>query len=101
MPKPKKGEKAAEDAAPSFAEVQREITRALGKPKKERGILRYKAPKDAKQVRPWIARVHAAGGAASLAEASPARELWIVDGPPSGLMWLVTYVSWHSKSIIK
>lgn len=45
--------------------------------------------------------MHAAGGAASLAEAHPARELWVVDGPPSGLMHLVTYVSWHSKSTLK
>jgi len=87
--------------APSVAEVVRELTNALGKPKKERGILRFKAPADAKAAKPWITRVHAAGGAASLAEAHPARELWVVDGPPSGLMHLVTYVSWHSKSTLK
>lgn len=38
--------------APSFAEVVRELTHALGKPKKERGILRFKAPADAKAAKP-------------------------------------------------
>lgn len=83
---------------PSFAEVLRELTKALGKPKRSRAILRFAAPKSVKDVNALVKRVHAAGGAASLAEAYPARELWVVSGPPSGLMELVTWVSWRSKS---
>jgi len=83
---------------PSFAEVTLELTKALGKPKKSGRVLRFKAPKDVKVVNALVKRVHAAGGAASLAEAHPARELCVVNGPPSLLMALVTYVSWRSKS---
>jgi hypothetical protein len=86
---------------PSFAEVQRELTKALGAPKKSRGILRYPAPESATQVAELVARVRAAGGSASLAEAYPARQLCVVDGPPSMLMDLVTWVSWQSKSARK
>jgi hypothetical protein len=86
------------EKAPSFAAVKRELTETLGKPKTSRGILQYPAPKTAKQVAKLVDRVHAAGGAASLAEAYPARVLCVVNGPPSGLMGLVTWVSWQSKS---
>ena len=85
------------EAAPSFADVQRALTKALGKPKKSGAILRYKAPKDAAA---WIEQVHAAGGVAALSEAYPARELCVVDGPPSALMPLVTDVGWGMKSTI-
>jgi len=88
-------------ARPRFSDVQRELTKTLGMPKKSRGILRYTAPKSAKQVTKLVARVHAAGGAASLAEAYPVRQLCVVEGPPSLLMDLVTWVSWQSKSARK
>jgi len=94
----KKKETETEAEAPKFADVQRELTKALGKPKKSRAILHYKAPTTAKQVTELVARVHAAGGAASLADAYPARQLCVVEGPASLLMDLVTWVSWQSKS---
>ena len=78
-----------------FNDVKAALDKALGKPKKERGILKYKEPADAKLTRQWIARVHAAGGSASLASAYPARVLAVVKGPPSGLMDLVTWVRWQ------
>jgi hypothetical protein len=87
-----------EPAAPTFADVKRELMTALGKPKTSRGILHYPAPESAKQTAELVARVHAAGGAASLAEAYPARQLCVVNGPPSMLMELVTWVNWGSKS---
>ncbi|GEM_PF-5661717 len=86
---------------PSFSEVQRELTKALGKPRKSGAILHYKAPKSVKQVNQLVARVHAAGGAASLAAAYPARQFCVVNGPASQLMDLVTWVSWQSKSARK
>jgi hypothetical protein len=79
----------------SFHEVKAALGKALGKPKRERGgIACYPAP-DAKLAREWIARVHAAHGSAALADAYPKRVLAVVEGPPSGLMGLVTHVSWQ------
>ncbi len=79
----------------SFAEVKVALGEALGKPKRERGgVACYPAP-DAKLARDWIARVRAAGGSAALAEAYPKRVLAVVEGPPSGLMGLVTWVAWQ------
>jgi len=78
-----------------FADVKAALDKALGKPKKSRAILQYKEPADAKATKAWIARVHAAGGSASLASAYPARVLAVVNGPPSGLMDLVTWVAWQ------
>ena len=86
---------------PAFAEVKAALDKKLGTPKNARGILSYKEPTDAKETKEWIARVHAAGGSASLAAAYPARVLAVVEGPPSGLMDLVTWVSWQSKSARK
>lgn len=83
---------------PSFADVQRELTKALGKPKKSGAILHFKAPKSTKQLNELVDRVHAAGGAASLAAAYPARQFCVVNGSPSLLMDLVTWVSWQMKS---
>ncbi|MFN0247384.1 MAG: hypothetical protein ACKV2T_10900 [Kofleriaceae bacterium] len=92
----------AESAArPSFGEVKAALDKALGKPKKSGGILRYTAPDDANEVKDWVGRVHAAGGSASLAEAHPARVLAVVEGQPSALMDLVTWISWQSKSARK
>jgi len=83
---------------PAFKDVKSALDKALGKPKKSRAIFRYKAPSDAAA---WIKRVHETSGSASLCDAHPARELVVVDGPPSGLMDLVTWVSWQSKSARK
>jgi hypothetical protein len=83
---------------PSFAQVQRELTATLGKPKKSFGILKFPAPKTAKQTAKLVDRVREAGGSASLTEAYPARQFCVVNGPPSWLMGLVTWVSWRSKS---
>jgi hypothetical protein len=81
--------------AESFADVKAALGKALGKPKRERGgVACYPAP-DADVANDWIARVHAAGGSAALAEAYPKRVLAVVEGPPSGLMGLVTWVSWQ------
>lgn len=63
--------------------------------------MRYTAPDDAKEVKAWIGRVHATGGSASLAEAYPVRVLAVVNGRPSALMDLVTWVAWQSKSARK
>lgn len=80
----------------SLADVKDALSKAFGKPKRERGgIACYPAPADAKIARAWIARVHAAGGSASLADAYPKRVLAVVEGPPSGLMGMVTWVSWQ------
>jgi len=89
---------ADETERPSFKDVKSALDKALGKPKKSRSIFRYKAPSDAAA---WIKRVHATGSSASLCDAYPARELVVVEGPPSGLMDLVTWVSWQSKSARK
>jgi hypothetical protein len=86
---------------PDFAEVKAALDKTLGKPKKVRGISSYKEPTETKETKEWIARVHAAGGSASLAAAYPTRVLAVVEGPPSGLMDLVTWVSWQSKSARK
>jgi hypothetical protein len=89
---PKRTKDAKEE---SFDEVKAALFKALGKPKRERGgVACYPAP-DAKLAKEWIARVHLAGGSAALAEAYPKRVLAVVDGPPSGLMGLVTWVSWQ------
>lgn len=85
-------------AAPSFQDVKAQLTEILGAPKKERAILRYKAPANPKQAKDLVARVRAAGGSASLCKANGGRQLCVVEGPPSGLMDLVTWVSWQSKS---
>jgi len=79
----------------TFEEVKAALDKALGKPKKARGIARYTAPADAATCKQWIARVHATGGSASLAEAYPARVLAVVSGRPSELMDLVTWVRWQ------
>lgn len=79
----------------SFASVKAALLAALGKPKRERGGIQcYPAPDDA-SARAWIERVHSAGGSASLAAAYPAPVLAVVEGPPSGLMAMVTWVSWQ------
>jgi hypothetical protein len=85
----------------TFAEVKAAMDKALGKPKRDGGIFLYKQPNDAPATTAWIKRVHAAGGSASLAAAYPKRVLAVVDGPPSGLMDLVTWVSWQSKTARK
>ena len=90
---------AVHDDAPSFGDVKAELDKALGKPKRERGVLRYAAPADGKKVTALVARVRTAGGSASLCEAHDGRQLCVVDGPPSGLMDLVTYTAWQSKSM--
>jgi hypothetical protein len=96
--KPEKTKATRAPQVPTFRDVQHALTKALGTPKKRRGILQYKPPASAKEVNALIKRVHAVGGAASLAEAHPARVLCVVNGPPSMLMDLVTWVSWQSKS---
>jgi hypothetical protein len=91
----KRTKKESADETESLDTVKAALFKALGKPKRERGgIACYPAP-DAPVARAWIARVEAAGGSASLADAYPKRVLAVVDGPPSGLMGLVTWVSWQ------
>jgi len=85
----------------TFADVKAALDEALGKPKKSGGILLYKAPEDVSVANALIKRVYATKRAASLAAAYPARVLAVVDGPPSGLMDLVTWVAWQSKSARK
>ena len=95
MAKRTKDESEEDIQAESFAEVKAALDKAFGKPKRERGgIACYPAP-EAKVATKWIARVRAAGGSASLADAYPKRVLAVVQGPPSGLMGLVTWVSWQ------
>jgi len=85
----------------TFGDVKSALDKALGKPKKSRGILLYKAPDDVSTANQLIKRVYAVNRSASLAAAHPARVLAVVDGPPSGLMDLVTWVAWQSKSARK
>ena len=89
------------DATETFADVKAALDKALGKPKRSSGILLYKAPEDVSTANQWIKRVYATNRSASLAAAYPARVLAVVDGPPSGLMDLVTWVAWQSKSARK
>jgi len=85
----------------TFGEVKAALDKALGRPKKKYGMLLYTAPDHVPTANALIKRVYATGRSASLASAYPKRVLAVVDGPPSGLMDLVTWVSWQSKSARK
>ena len=87
--------------APTLAQVKKELTAALGKPRSHVGLTCYPAPTSPAERKKWIARVYEAGGAAAISDTGSKGNELCVGTKPSQLFARIFNVSWRTKSALK